>query len=109
MVATTVDDELTGLGLRRVRCDATPPHRAWVVDDGQYPPGCPWCRLDAVIEAGRVVCRHGVWRRWRITRRALLWLYQRGWVTGPGVRKIGEGCDGCLIGIRIPGEGDGDG
>lgn len=102
---TGTDDTLDGLGLRRVRCDATPPHRTWVIDDGGYGPPCPWCRLDQYEQADQARCRHRAWRRWALTRRAVLALHRVGLLTGPGVWKVGYGCDRCLVGIRFPGEG----
>lgn len=88
-------------GLQLIGCEEGHA-RTWVLTDDGYPPPCPWCVIDAEARAheGCEHARHGRWRRWKVTHRALLDLYSLGVVAGYGSR-IGGGCQGCATGIRF--------
>lgn len=91
-------------GLRLVECQAQPPHVLLAVDREDYGHGCPWCwsneyrdELWALMEATHRY-RHGVWRRWKATRRVLRLLHRAGIVRGWSYSH-GDGCHGCISGL----------
>lgn len=89
--------------LMRVECGAEPPHAPmWMEydDEAWYPPSCPDCAYVAMRDAHDPCrhSRHGVWRRWKLTKRLASWAYQLGLLAGYGATYDAH-CDGCLDGF----------
>lgn len=87
------------MSLQKIECFADEPCAPTYMefDPDCYPPSCPWCALNAEIEAhsGCEHKRHGPWRRWKIVHKIEGWAYVLGIVSGARF-SWGGGCSGCM-------------
>lgn len=92
---------ITFSGLRLVECTAEPRHYLFAHDRDDYGHGCPACYGRYLFKrlSELEVCRHKVWRRWRVTRLLvelgftvrLIRSHQSSWT---------RGCERCLVEVR---------
>lgn len=93
-------------GFLLLPCNATPRHwPTYTLDDGETDglAHCHYCSADAYAAEHRT-CDHdikhrGAWRRSKLVRKTVGWLYSFGLVRSFGTQ-YGGGCANCLSGIR---------
>lgn len=91
-------------GLRLVECNADPKHFLLAVDRDDYGHGCPGCWANQnrdelyALKVATHRHRHGPWRRWRLSQRAVSILSRAGIVRGM-CNMFGDGCRGCIMSL----------
>lgn len=92
-------------GLRRLECEATPPHLLFGVDRQDYGEPCWRCQLQPYWDADERArqCTHAAWRRWRATWWAVGRAYRLGLVAAYTQSLSGNGHRMCISGVKVRG------
>lgn len=86
-------------GLTKLACTATPAHDIWIIAGDYYDPPCWRCLYEETIPKPEP-CAHWGWRRWTVTRRALMLLRRLHLVLGYAYVSGGPDHRGCMVSIK---------